>query len=87
MIDLPNTIQYQFIQETRKSYTLKIIAMNSFDTEVTVKDKLSNILGSDADIEIQFVDEIPPLPSGKRPAIMNKSENVNDNSPMERIPD
>ena len=87
MIDLPNTIQYQFIQETRKSYTLKIIAMNSFDTEVTVKDKLSNILGSDADIEIQFVDEIPPLPSGKRPAVMNKTENVHYNSLMERIPD
>jgi len=79
MLDLPNTIQYQFIQETRKSYTLKIIAMNSFDTKVTVKDKLYNILGSDADIEIQFVNEIPPLPSGKRPAIMNKSQNGNDN--------
>ncbi|MDV7397318.1 hypothetical protein RZS08_38310 [Arthrospira platensis SPKY1] len=57
--------QFQFIQETTKDYIFKL----NGDENPTVKDKvalLKTVLGEDANIVIEYVDEIPVLSSHKR---------------------
>lgn len=56
--------QYQFIQNDKKNYTLKLNGGEMYDDN-EIKDYLKAILGNDADIEILRVDEIPVLASGK----------------------
>ena len=57
--------QYQFIQNGKKEYLLKVIDNSSFYNEKEIDITLRNILGEDANIEIVFVDELPILASGK----------------------
>ncbi|MDX1362871.1 phenylacetate--CoA ligase family protein [Arenibacter latericius] len=65
--------QYQFIQIGKKEYLIKL----NIDQEFTHKEKLikkfKDILGSDAEITIELVNEIPELSSGKRKKVMNTS--------------
>lgn len=56
--------QYQFIQNTAKDYVIRINGGDMYSDE-DIKDYLKGILGSDAEIEIERVDEIPVLSSGK----------------------
>lgn len=56
--------QYQFIQNTAKGYLMKINGGEMY-SDKDIKDHLKSILGSDAEIEIERVDEIPVLASGK----------------------
>jgi len=57
--------QYQFIQEGAKKYTLKVNGEEGVYTKEDFEKTLKGILGSDAEIDIQFVDTIPVLASGK----------------------
>lgn len=43
-----------------------------FDEEPIIRSRLGDILGEEAEIELSLVDEIPALPSGKRPYILNR---------------
>ncbi|MDM1405485.1 phenylacetate--CoA ligase family protein [Myroides marinus] len=68
--------QYQIIQYTRINYTVKLVPNglfmdNNFNKNGFIK-KFNDWLGADAIIEIEFVDDIEKLPSGKRPYIINK---------------
>jgi phenylacetate-CoA ligase len=73
-----SVIQYQFVQETRDSYLIRLHVMEGFDGENILREQLQKELGPDAHLSFEYVDSIPPLPSGKRPYIVNeflKSQN------------
>lgn len=64
--------QWQFIQETAKEYTLKITANTevkpSCEKEV---ESFKNTLGQDADIRVEYVENIPVMNSLKRKLIVS----------------
>ena len=65
--------QFQFIQKGAKQYTLKLnIGKNTSCREDALISVLSKYLGIDADIKIEYCDEIPVLASGKRRYIVNE---------------
>lgn len=68
-----DVVQYQFIQESQKDYRLLIVTQeyDKIDTS-KIKQELLGWVGNDAKIEIEHVDQIPTLPSGKRPYVVNK---------------
>lgn len=63
--------QFQFIQKAKASYLMKINTDNSID-EVKLQNVLRGVLGEDADIKIEYYNEIPVLASGKRRYIINE---------------
>ena len=65
-------IQYQFVQETRDSYLIRLHVVEPFDGEDVLREQFQKELGPDAHISFEYVDSIPPLPSGKRPYIINE---------------
>ena len=74
MWDVKGVKQFRFIQETETSYTLWL---NGDREQMNVEDILSRIqpyLGENAQIKIDYVDEIPVLNSGKRKYIENRCE-------------
>jgi phenylacetate-CoA ligase len=70
---LVNVKQFQFIQENRNTYLLRICANTSLTDEICsqVVSRLKSILGSDALIRIEYVNEIPILNSRKRKYIVS----------------
>lgn len=68
--------QYQLIQETEKDFTLRIVPKESFKPEefsdLELMLDMKNWLGNEAHIQIEIVDDIEMLPSGKRPSIIKK---------------
>ena len=68
----PVLSQWQFIQHTAKSYTLRI----SYSDERIKQSAgrfsslMKGILGEDAEVRIEFVREIPVLNSGKRKIVV-----------------
>lgn len=66
--------QYQFIQEGERNYTmlLNMKESNSFNREGEMLSMLKSYLGEDAEISVNYVDEIPVLKSGKRKQVVNK---------------
>ncbi len=67
-------IQFQLVQESPKNYTLKL-KISEKEMPETVKAAilagLLEKLGQNAEINLSFVSDIPPLPSGKRPVYLN----------------
>lgn len=63
--------QYQFIQESEKAYTVKLNMQSSFPNEKELINDIKNDFGEDAKISVIFVDEIPPLASGKRKKVVS----------------
>lgn len=57
--------QWQFIQEDRNEYVLRVNGAEGIYKENDFVDSLKTILGEDAQIHVKFVDEIPVLASGK----------------------
>jgi phenylacetate-CoA ligase len=72
--DLDNIIQFQFAQLAPARYTMRLHTMPAFDQEELMKERLLSVVGSDAELSFEYVDEIPPLPSGKRPYVINEME-------------
>lgn len=66
--------QFQFIQKEQKKYCLKIVPMSiyPYDRAGLIKEKLLAVLGPEAEIDFEYLESIKPLPSGKRPYIVNK---------------
>lgn len=65
--------QWQFIQIDEKSYILKIVMDKPIDGYLdSAIDTLKETLGVDAEIEIEYVTEIPVLASGKRKPVVNQ---------------
>ena len=65
-------IQYQFVQKDARSYEMRLHTLPSFDQEEPLSRCLLSLLGEDAELKISHLEEIPPLPSGKRPYIINE---------------
>jgi len=63
--------QYQFIQVGQKEYVIKLNLYGAFDYKKELVKRFKYLLGDDAEINIEFVDEIPVLSSGKRKKVMN----------------
>lgn len=57
--------QYQFIQESSKQYKLKVNGAKGIYTDEEFRKHLCSVLGADAEIEIEHVEGIPTLASGK----------------------
>lgn len=65
-----NIKQWQFIQDTECSYTLKVAPVElPYKSELVVK-KLKGIIGEDSTINVEVVDDIPVLSSNKRRAVI-----------------
>lgn len=72
--DIKGVKQYQFIQEDIKKYK---ICLNGNPDEINEEEILGRIrpyLGKEADIQVEIVDEIPVLASGKRKYIENRCQ-------------
>lgn len=72
--------QFQFIQEGKISYRLRLCVYETFPHKQFVVEQLKQILGADAQIEIDYVDEIPVLNSGKRKYIVSLYDTANEKS-------
>ena len=67
----PELKQFQFIQEDRTCYTLKLNISETFSKENELVQMFKDYLGQDATIDIKYVNEIPQLSSGKRRLTIN----------------
>ena len=64
--------QYQFIQQAEKDYEVKLnLKGNNFSFENELIENIKNDFGWDTNVIITYVDEIPPLASGKRRKVVN----------------
>lgn len=63
--------QYQLIQETEALYKFKINVTDDFYQEQELIETYQPYFGKDADIKIEYVDDIPLLSSGKRKKVIN----------------
>lgn len=64
--------QYQFVQMGEKEYLIKLNIKNSFAFERELISSFKDDFGKDAIITVAYVDEIPPLSSGKRKKVVNE---------------
>jgi len=64
--------QYQFIQQSEKDYEVKLnLQGNTFAFEDDLIAIIKSDFGEDSNVTITYVDEIPPLSSGKRRKVVN----------------
>jgi phenylacetate-CoA ligase len=63
--------QYQFIQKGKKDYQIKLNVHDEFPFKNDLIESIKIDFGNDANIDLEFVDEIPPLASGKRKKVVN----------------
>lgn len=68
--------QWQFIQKSSREYVIKlIVGKPDSNMEQEIMKIFCELLGSDSDIQIEYVDGIPVLNSGKRKPVINLSRN------------
>lgn len=75
MWDVPGIAQFKFIQKKSDSYQLILNVTDLFEKEkqeACIIKTMKNILGTNANLEVGYVDEIPVLSSGKRKYIENQ---------------
>lgn len=68
--------QFQFIEEEGGDYTIKLKVSSRYDRndEGRIRNKYMEYFGDDAVIHVEYVDDIPLLPSGKRKLVINKNK-------------
>jgi phenylacetate-CoA ligase len=74
MKEIPGITQYRLVQETRSSFKVMLVRDRDF-TERTlnqVENGIKEVVGNDALVEVQIVDEIPKDKAGKIRAIISK---------------
>ncbi|MGN0620902.1 MAG: hypothetical protein ACI4I9_03445 [Porcipelethomonas sp.] len=68
--NLSGIIQWQFIQKDKSQYLLKLnVQKETFELENTLE-QIKHIVGQNAEILIEYVDNIPVLASGKRKMVI-----------------
>jgi len=72
MRDAEGVIQFQFIQKAKTEYLVKLVTLEGSCPEEQMRERILELLGPNAHLEIEYVPEIPPLPSGKRPYILSE---------------
>jgi len=65
-------LQYQFIQENEKRYTLRLNGARGCYSDDTFIKLFKDFLGEDAEIKVEHVCEITVLASGKRKEVVNR---------------
>ena len=73
----PDIRQFQFVQEDRAKYYIKLVTENRLKSEEIIINHFKTFLGTDASIEIVYVEEIKQLASGKRRLIINNYQKGN----------
>ena len=73
----PDIKQFQFVQEDRAKYYIKLVTENRLKSEEIIINHFKTFLGTDASIEIVYVEEIKQLASGKRRLIINNYQKGN----------
>ena len=68
----PEIKQFQFIQESETDYVVKLKVTREFKQRLALEEWLLSLLGPEARITIELVDDIPVLASGKSRYIFNK---------------
>lgn len=65
---------YQIVQEVYKSFTLKIVPTSQFSSEVSsnLLSELKKFTGLEQKIDLELVEEIPLLSTGKRTPVVSK---------------
>jgi phenylacetate-CoA ligase len=63
--------QFQFIQETKTNYSFKLNCDKEFKKEQLLIEEFKAIIGKESVIEIEYLNEIPTLSSGKRRQVIN----------------
>lgn len=72
MKNYPKVKQFQFIQEDKKNYTFKLNIESPLLNDIQFISEIKTFLGEDSIINLDYVDEIPLLSSGKRKLVVNK---------------
>ena len=75
MWEIPNIIQWKFIQLDEKEYKIVLNVQQEFNGEEKLKNLFLKLLGVDAIINFEYVNELPVLNSGKRKYIENLYKN------------
>lgn len=65
-------LQYQLVQKGIKEYIVRINIDGYFDRENEMIAEYKSFLGEDAEVSIEYVDDIPLLSSGKRKKVVNE---------------
>ena len=72
MWKFPEINQYQLVQYGERQFTLKLnVNRKTFNRENELIGVLRNIIGIDAELNVEYVSEIPVMNSGKRKYIVN----------------
>lgn len=69
--NLKGIIQWQFVQTAEKEYKIRLNMEKTISVDACIRE-LHEILGEDAVIAVELVDEIPILSSGKRKPVVNE---------------
>lgn len=69
-------LQWQVVQLGGAKFLLRLKLRNSNSQEEAIRSAILDIIGNDADLEIEQVDEIPVLTSGKRKPVVNMWKNA-----------
>jgi phenylacetate-CoA ligase len=72
----PEIKQYQFIQKSKNVFLFKLNLDEKFEREALLISEFKKYFGQDAQILVEYVNEIPLLNSGKRKKVMNISQKV-----------
>lgn len=66
--------QWQFVQKAEKDYQVRICLAGggAEDSVKCITEPLKNLIGQDASLRFEFVNEIPVLSSGKRKMVVNE---------------
>lgn len=67
--------QFQFVQLSSIKYVFKLNPWNKFTQEKELINDSKSYLGNDAEISIEYVEEVPLLSSGKRKQVLNQMDN------------
>lgn len=67
--NLPGIIQWQFIQKGEKEYLVRL-NLQAGSNVGSVVDEIKGVVGTDSNISIEMVNEIPVLASGKRKPVV-----------------
>lgn len=67
--------QFQFVEEENGEYTIKLKVSSKYDRndEGRIRNQYLEYFGEDAIIHVEYVEDIPLLPSGKRKLVVNKA--------------
>ena len=72
ILKYPHIVQYQFIQEDKTQYKIKLNVLPEFHSTENILAEFKEHLGQDAEIYLEFVEDIPLLSSGKRKFVINR---------------